>query len=92
MLLTTQKGFCLFLRSFSLPWPPQGLGAFGTNVHCTRYWQVEHWEHKTDLELLPAFGKSDCCGIAQLISMEVESADCVWHRSLWEELHVNVQH
>lgn len=45
----------------------------------------------TEMGLLPAFRKSDCCGIAQLISMEVESADCVWHRSLWEELHVNVQ-
>lgn len=57
MLLTTQKGFCVFLCSFGLPWPPQGLGAFGTNLHCTKYWQTEHWEQKTDLGLLPAFRK-----------------------------------
>lgn len=91
MLLTTQKGFFVFLGSLGLPWPPPGLSAFRTNLHCTEYWQAEVWEQKTDLGLLPAFRKSDCCGIAQLISMEVESADCVWHRSLWEELHVNVQ-
>lgn len=41
MLLTTQKGFCLFL-CFGLPWPPQGPAASGwtCTVPSTGKWNI----------------------------------------------------